>query len=148
MPSLEERIAARLHEALDHHKRADISVPHAERGLAAGGPDGPVILMTVQDVARIAAEVGRVQQVAATPGEDPLAGSPDHLSSEDIDATKTPAGAWTKRQLAEWGVPWPPPAGWKARLAANHGQRLLREVAAPSLPPEPPADPWPVFATM
>jgi hypothetical protein len=24
--------------------------------------------------------------------------------------------AWTAVQLAAWGVPWPPPAGWKARL--------------------------------
>ena len=39
MPSTEERIAARLHEALDHQERADIFALTAERGLAAGGPE-------------------------------------------------------------------------------------------------------------
>ena len=29
---------------------------------------------------------------------------------------------FTKRQLALWGVPWPPPAGWRARLAELHAQ--------------------------
>jgi hypothetical protein len=37
MPSLEEHIAARLHWALDHQKRAVISTPFADRGLAVGG---------------------------------------------------------------------------------------------------------------
>ncbi len=55
MPTLADRIAARLHHALDHHDRAGISTPAAERGLAVGGPDHPVILLTVEDVASIAA---------------------------------------------------------------------------------------------
>ncbi len=57
MPITEQRIAARLHEALDHHVRADIFTLTAERGLAAGGPDAPSIRLTVEDVARIAAGV-------------------------------------------------------------------------------------------
>ncbi len=57
MLTLEERIAARLHEALDHHERANISAPAAERGMAVGGPDDPVLVLTVEDVARIAALV-------------------------------------------------------------------------------------------
>ena len=36
----------------------------------------------------------------------------------EIDAGRTPRGAWTKAQLAEWGVPWPPPKGWRKRLLA------------------------------
>lgn len=56
MDSLEQRIAARLHQALDHHAGANIIAPTAERGLAAGGPDAPEIALTVQDVARIAAQ--------------------------------------------------------------------------------------------
>jgi hypothetical protein len=55
MLSVEERIAARLHQALDHHERAGVSAPAAERGLAVGGPDRPVIVVTVEEVARIAA---------------------------------------------------------------------------------------------
>ena len=26
------------------------------------------------------------------------------------------AWRWTRAQLAEWGVPWPPPKGWRKRL--------------------------------
>lgn len=37
---------------------------------------------------------------------------------QEIDAAKTPAGGWTKAQLAEWGVPWPPPKGWRVKLIA------------------------------
>jgi hypothetical protein len=38
------------------------------------------------------------------------------ITREEIERAKTPGGAWTKKQLAEWGVPWPPPKGWKAKL--------------------------------
>jgi hypothetical protein len=55
MPTPEERIAARLHQALDHHERAGISTFTAERGMAVGGPTAPEIVLTVEDVARIAA---------------------------------------------------------------------------------------------
>ncbi len=54
MPCLEERIAARLHRALDHHQRANICTPFAERSPAVGGPDQPTVVLTVEDVARIA----------------------------------------------------------------------------------------------
>jgi hypothetical protein len=47
MPTTEQRIAARLHEALDRQQRADIFTLTAERGLAAGGPEAPSILLTV-----------------------------------------------------------------------------------------------------
>jgi len=29
---------------------------------------------------------------------------------------QTPAGGWTRKTLAQWGVPWPPPKGWKNNL--------------------------------
>jgi hypothetical protein len=38
------------------------------------------------------------------------------VTAAEIEAAKTKNGGWTRRQLAEWGVPWPPPRGWKARL--------------------------------
>lgn len=41
------------------------------------------------------------------------------LTAEAIDAARTPAGGWTKAQLAQWGVPWPPPKGWRKRLIAD-----------------------------
>ncbi len=52
-------IAEALNAALDRNVGAEISVGHAERGLAAGGPDYPVITLTVDEVARIAARVAR-----------------------------------------------------------------------------------------
>lgn len=38
------------------------------------------------------------------------------LTAEEIEAGRSPAGGWTRAQLAQWGVPWPPPKGWKAGL--------------------------------
>lgn len=38
------------------------------------------------------------------------------ITAEEIEAKKTRAGGWTKAQLAEWGVDWPPKKGWKDRL--------------------------------
>jgi len=35
---------------------------------------------------------------------------------EQIEAGRTPRGGWSRRQLAEWGVSWPPPHGWKQTL--------------------------------
>ena len=36
-----------------------------------------------------------------------------------VDAARTPAGGWTKDQLAFWGVSWPPPKGWKKKLTTK-----------------------------
>lgn len=38
------------------------------------------------------------------------------LTEAEIEAGKSPKGGYTREQLAEWGVPWPPPRGWKDRL--------------------------------
>lgn len=40
-------------------------------------------------------------------------------SREDIERAMTPAGGWTRKQLAAWGVPWPPPPGWRGELEAK-----------------------------
>ena len=37
-------------------------------------------------------------------------------SPTEIEARRTPAGVWTKAQLAQWGVPWPPSKGWRQKL--------------------------------
>lgn len=37
-------------------------------------------------------------------------------TASEIEAKRTAKGGYTKAQLAEWGVPWPPPKGWKRRL--------------------------------
>lgn len=41
------------------------------------------------------------------------------LSKEQIEAKTTPKGGYSKAQLALWGVPWPPPKGWKKALIAG-----------------------------
>lgn len=38
------------------------------------------------------------------------------LTEEEIDGQMTPAGGWTRATLAGWGVPWPPPRGWRQAL--------------------------------
>jgi len=40
------------------------------------------------------------------------------VTAAEIDAAKTPKGGWTYAQFAQWGVPTPPPKGWKERLLA------------------------------
>ena len=35
------------------------------------------------------------------------------ITEEEIMSKQTAAGGWTKKQLAQWGVPWPVPSGWK-----------------------------------
>jgi hypothetical protein len=45
------------------------------------------------------------------------------LSRDDIAAAQTQGGGWSRKQLAAWGVPWPPPKGWKGRLLAYHEHR-------------------------
>jgi hypothetical protein len=56
---LANRIAEALNAALDRNVSSEIFVGHAERGLAAGGPEEPVIALTIDEVARIAARVAR-----------------------------------------------------------------------------------------
>jgi hypothetical protein len=41
------------------------------------------------------------------------------ITKEEILACQTENGGWTKKTLAQWGVPWPPPKGWKDALIKN-----------------------------
>lgn len=43
----------------------------------------------------------------------------NRITEEEIEAKKTAAGGWTKKDLEAWGVPWPPPKGWKRQLIEN-----------------------------
>lgn len=42
------------------------------------------------------------------------------VTLDEIEAARTPAGGWTRAQLAAWGVPWPPAKGWKDRLTGAY----------------------------
>ena len=43
-------------------------------------------------------------------------------SKAEIEAKLTPAGGYLKKDLLAWGVPWPPPKGWKQRLIYDHAK--------------------------
>jgi hypothetical protein len=43
------------------------------------------------------------------------------LTEADIEAGKSQRGGFTREQLAAWGVPWPPPKGWRATLTTQTG---------------------------
>jgi hypothetical protein len=38
------------------------------------------------------------------------------MTAAEIDAARTTKGGWTRETLAHWGVPWPPPRGWRKKL--------------------------------
>ena len=56
------------------------------------------------------------------------------VTFNDIEAARTPKGGWTKVQLAEWGVPWPPPKGWKQRLIDQGAAPMLEAVTSAGQP--------------
>jgi len=45
------------------------------------------------------------------------------MKLEEIEAGRSEKGGFSKAQLAKWGVPWPPPKGWKETLLA--GQTMV-----------------------
>ncbi|MEV5124724.1 hypothetical protein AB0K49_18335 [Streptomyces decoyicus] len=60
-------------------------------------------------------------------------------SPDEVEAARTPAGGWKRDQLAAWGVPWPPPKGWKDELTERW--KAAHQDSAP--PPPPPTRPVP-----
>jgi len=55
---------------------------------------------------------------------DTLFASLPRLSPAEIDAGRSPSGGFTRAQLAAWGVPWPPPAGWLHALLRKAEDQL------------------------
>jgi hypothetical protein len=69
-------------------------------------------------------------QVVPAPGAAPSSPAPQtgvladgrsrigmvRVTAAEIDAAKTERGGWSQATLAKWGVPWPPPRGWRAAL--------------------------------
>ena len=66
------------------------------------------------------------------------------ISEEEIERKKSPKGGWTKAQLAEWGVKWPPPKGWKKRLTGKSTSSIKKSTSTnnPILPIDPPPNGW------
>jgi hypothetical protein len=46
------------------------------------------------------------------------------LTEAQIEAGRSPKGGWTRQQLAKWGVPWPPPKGWRAKLTGREDRPM------------------------
>jgi ribonuclease HI len=57
-------------------------------------------------------------------------------SPDEIIAGGSGRGGWTREQLAKWGVPWPPPSGWRKELERRY--REEQERARPKEPSGPP----------
>lgn len=38
------------------------------------------------------------------------------LTNAEIEAKRDGKAGWSRETLAAWGVPWPPPKGWKQAL--------------------------------
>jgi ribosome-binding protein aMBF1 (putative translation factor) len=67
----------------------------------------------------IAAAIALRRQARAarqTPEQVAVLARLPRLTEEQIEAGRSPRGGWTRKQLAEWNVPWPPPAGWRRAL--------------------------------
>lgn len=41
------------------------------------------------------------------------------VTAAEIDAARSEKGGWSKATLAQWGVGWPPPKGWREMLIAG-----------------------------
>ena len=115
------KIVAHAHEHLPCH----------DCGTAPGGPcSQPGRGRTICKSRYIAAAIAIRRQARAerrTPEQTAelaaiLAGLP-RLSREEVEAGRSPAGGFTKKQLAAWGVPWPPPAGWLSALLREDHDR-------------------------
>lgn len=52
-------------------------------------------------------------------------------TAAEIQAAMTKNGAWKKATLKSWGVPWPPPKGWKQRLLAQAPASALEDPPKP-----------------
>ncbi len=52
-------------------------------------------------------------------------------SPQEILAHRSGTGGWKKATLARWGVPWPPPKGWKADLEARYAESMGSKLKRP-----------------
>lgn len=39
---------------------------------------------------------------------------------KEIELARSAKGGWSKKQLQEWGVAWPPKRGWKEELISKY----------------------------
>jgi hypothetical protein len=73
----------------------------------------------------------RDKEARRTPEQAAILARLPRLTEEQIEAGRSPRGGWTRGQLARWGVPWPPPAGWRQALLRGQDDTAT-ERATPS----------------
>lgn len=71
----------------------------------------------------------------------PVAQTPIRPTPDEIEAARSPFGGWTAATLASWGVPWPPPKGWRraleqAAIAARRSGSEPKKRAKTAAPPD------------
>ena len=49
------------------------------------------------------------------------------ISNAEIERSRSPKGGWSRKTLEAWGVPWPPPKGWRKTIT----KRQVAPLAAP-----------------
>lgn len=86
------------------------------------GPGGNVWI----DVPRVIVDGAGLASAAPPrkPNPDSAPPTPVQLSMKArIEAMETEGGGFTREALAELGVPWPPPKGWKKKLIREAGEK-------------------------
>jgi hypothetical protein len=63
----------------------------------------------------------RDKEARRTPEQAAILARLPRLTEEQIEAGRSPKGGWTREQLARWGIPWPPPPGWRQALLHGTG---------------------------
>lgn len=56
------------------------------------------------------------------------------MTEAEIAAKRTARRGWTRATLAAWGVPWPPPKGWKRALIEGRSVPTKGEAAQKPTP--------------
>lgn len=81
-------------------------------------------LMSKSKAKRLAAKRRKVQKAEVAAGREAVAKQAP--SPQQILDGRSAAGGWTRDTLAGWGVPWPPPKGWRAKLEALYAEQQAR----------------------
>ena len=94
---------------------------------------------------------GRARSRQPSTGSRPVRGGPGvkRPTADEIEAGRSPTGGFKRAQLAKWGIPWPPPKGWKAELlraadtrsGKGGGERVGKQRWSPGAAPAA-ADSW------
>lgn len=49
------------------------------------------------------------------------------VTDAEIRAAMSRKGGWSRATLEKWGVPWPPPKGWRAKLTSNAASHIASD---------------------